>query len=291
MQYVAALRELLVNCDFGMLADDMLRDQIVEKMCTPRIREHLLLETDLTLQKAITIAGQIESAVAEAKAMEHTETSVKVVHTGSRDGAKQRWRQTSATLEETTGGNSNDKTELRRLYFSALDHVLGEIDTRFSERNSKLATALAVLDPVSETFLDVKSMKPIMDLTNSSIVETECIVAKQFISRIKMEESQQKMAVMRLLSKQRKVLEAMPSVLSALKVAVTFGASTAMCENSFSMPKNVFTDHRRAMTHFRKSQLVQFAFERDLARKYRDEWNDLVLRKLNSSSSRRLQLF
>ncbi|KAL1277184.1 hypothetical protein QQF64_023857 [Cirrhinus molitorella] len=91
VQYVPALRELLVNCDFGALADDMIRDQIVEKTCTPRIRKRLLLETDLTLQKVITIAGQIESAVAEAKAMEQTETSVKVVHTGLRDGAKQRW--------------------------------------------------------------------------------------------------------------------------------------------------------------------------------------------------------
>ncbi len=91
VQYVAVLRELLVTCDFGALADDMIRDQIVEKTCTSRIRERLLLETDLTLQKAITITGQIESAVAEAKAMERTETSVKVVHTGSREGAKQRW--------------------------------------------------------------------------------------------------------------------------------------------------------------------------------------------------------
>lgn len=56
VQYVAALRELLVNCEFGALTDDMIRDQIVEKTCTPRILERLLLETDLTLQKAITIA-------------------------------------------------------------------------------------------------------------------------------------------------------------------------------------------------------------------------------------------
>lgn len=101
VQYVAALRELLVNCDFGTLTDDMIRDQIVEKTCTPRIRERLLLETDLTLQKAITIAGQLESAVAEAKAMERTDTSVNMVHTGSRDGAKQRWQQRPASRKST----------------------------------------------------------------------------------------------------------------------------------------------------------------------------------------------
>lgn len=77
VQYVAALRELLVNCEFGALEDDMIRDQIVEKTYTPCTRECLLLETDLTLQKAITIAGQIESVVAEAKAKERTKTAVK----------------------------------------------------------------------------------------------------------------------------------------------------------------------------------------------------------------------
>ncbi len=41
--YVAALRELLVPCDFGALAYDVIRDQIVEKKCTSRIRECLLL--------------------------------------------------------------------------------------------------------------------------------------------------------------------------------------------------------------------------------------------------------
>lgn len=91
MQYVTALCELLVNCDFGALMGDMIRDQIIEKTCTPHIQERLLLEMDLTLQKAITITGQIESAVAEAKALERTEASVKVVPTGSYDGAKPQW--------------------------------------------------------------------------------------------------------------------------------------------------------------------------------------------------------
>ncbi len=76
VQYVA----VRAACDLRLWRD-MIRDQIVEKTCTPRIWERLLLETDLTLRKAITITGQIESAV--AKAMERTETSVKVVHTGT----------------------------------------------------------------------------------------------------------------------------------------------------------------------------------------------------------------
>ena len=80
VQYVAALRDLLVNCDFAALAGDMIRDQIVEKTSSSRIRERLLLETDLTLLKAIAMASQIETAVAEATAMAPaTEAAVQVV--------------------------------------------------------------------------------------------------------------------------------------------------------------------------------------------------------------------
>lgn len=69
-----------MNCDFGPLADDMIRDQLIEKTPSTRIRERVLLETDLTLQKAITIACQIEMAVAEAKAMAPVpEATVKLV--------------------------------------------------------------------------------------------------------------------------------------------------------------------------------------------------------------------
>lgn len=69
IQYVAALRELVVTCEFGACADEMIRDQLVENVLSPRIRERLLLETDLTLDRAVTIASQIESASDQAKSI------------------------------------------------------------------------------------------------------------------------------------------------------------------------------------------------------------------------------
>ncbi|KAK0131285.1 hypothetical protein N1851_034018 [Merluccius polli] len=64
-------------------------------------------------------------------------------------------------VEETTGGNTMDKVELSRLYFSVLDRVLVEMERRFSKCNSKLAAALVALDPESDTFLDVKALQPL----------------------------------------------------------------------------------------------------------------------------------
>jgi len=72
-----------------------------------------------------------------------------------------------------------NNVELRRLYFSVLDHILREMSARFNEHNSKLARALASLEKKSDKFLDTKAIQPLLDLKNFMIVDTECCVAKQ----------------------------------------------------------------------------------------------------------------
>uniref|UniRef100_A0A671NS01 Retrotransposon gag domain-containing protein n=1 Tax=Sinocyclocheilus anshuiensis TaxID=1608454 RepID=A0A671NS01_9TELE len=73
--YIAALRELVATCAFGTFENEMLRDQdqLIEKISVPRIRERLLLESDLTLDKALEIVRQIETASAEAMTMSEGE--------------------------------------------------------------------------------------------------------------------------------------------------------------------------------------------------------------------------
>lgn len=75
----------------------------------------------------------------------------------------------------TTGhGGDDEKTELHRLYYSIVDSVLGEMDHRFSERSStQLACPLVVLNQDSDTFLDLKAVRHIMNLSQSPIIETE----------------------------------------------------------------------------------------------------------------------
>ncbi len=69
LQYVTSLRDLTAICEFGSNLDEMLRDQLVENVASHRIREKLLLETDLTLSKAITFATQIETAGEQVKTL------------------------------------------------------------------------------------------------------------------------------------------------------------------------------------------------------------------------------
>ncbi|XP_024116738.1 uncharacterized protein LOC112138415, partial [Oryzias melastigma] len=67
LHYVAALRDLAATCDFDDKQDEMIRDQLVEHLRSQRIRERLLLEADLALDTAVTLATQIEAATEQAR--------------------------------------------------------------------------------------------------------------------------------------------------------------------------------------------------------------------------------
>ena len=65
--FLSDLRELVVNCEYGSLTESLIRDQIVEKIESNALREKMLMEADLSLDKAVTMARQYEQAVADAR--------------------------------------------------------------------------------------------------------------------------------------------------------------------------------------------------------------------------------
>lgn len=71
-QYVAALRALSAPCTFGQMESKMLRDQLIANAALSAVRDKLLLEEDLTLEKAITIACQVEAAVKNSSLLCHS---------------------------------------------------------------------------------------------------------------------------------------------------------------------------------------------------------------------------
>ena len=69
-EYIAALRDLASTCDFGDFLEDAICDQMNEKMYNHKIRERLLADENIDLDKAIVIAVRLENAIRDAKTMD-----------------------------------------------------------------------------------------------------------------------------------------------------------------------------------------------------------------------------
>lgn len=59
--FISDLRVLAATCDFKTFEDEIIRDQLVEKSNSQKIQEKLLTIHDLTLDKAVEVASNIES--------------------------------------------------------------------------------------------------------------------------------------------------------------------------------------------------------------------------------------
>ena len=75
-QFVTDLRILIKDCDYQQ-EDELLRDQIVFTVRSPKIREKLINEgSDLTLEKAIDIARTYELSKQQLRTMNGEDTPI-----------------------------------------------------------------------------------------------------------------------------------------------------------------------------------------------------------------------
>ncbi|XP_070843848.1 zinc finger protein 420-like [Chaetodon trifascialis] len=78
-QFVSALEELLRPCSYGDIQDKLILDQLIEKTNWPQLKERLLLEREtLTLDKALVISKEVESALNESELFGIHEVSVDI---------------------------------------------------------------------------------------------------------------------------------------------------------------------------------------------------------------------
>ncbi len=67
LDYVAILRKLAHDCNYGEKLTEMLRDRLVCGINDDRIQHRLLDETDLTFEKALKIAQAMETAYKDVR--------------------------------------------------------------------------------------------------------------------------------------------------------------------------------------------------------------------------------
>lgn len=72
-EYLTELRKLSINCNFGQLENELLRDRIVVGVRSQTVKERMLRETDLTLGKALDICRAEEQSKTGIKIMDRKE--------------------------------------------------------------------------------------------------------------------------------------------------------------------------------------------------------------------------
>ena len=86
-EHVAALCDLAMTCNFGDFLDDVLCDQLIEKLHSSKIRERLLAKEKHNLMKAVRTAVRLESTIKDAKSMRDSMSANGTEH-GSVNGVK-----------------------------------------------------------------------------------------------------------------------------------------------------------------------------------------------------------
>lgn len=70
-QFVTELKKLSQDCEFGQLANSLIRDVIIMGLSDNKLREKLLVQPDLTLENAIKHGHAAEETKQHAKVLQH----------------------------------------------------------------------------------------------------------------------------------------------------------------------------------------------------------------------------
>jgi hypothetical protein len=180
------------------------------------------------------------------------------------------------------------KRQLTQIFYEGIDNCVSELEVRFGERNTAIASSLECLWPQSKTFLEPSRFAAITELIaidiQSTLVTSECTVARQLIAnQFDSDRHKDLSDVCQILFP---VKTAFPSVYSIYAAALTLGVSTASCEASFSTLTRVLTPYKRSMQHPRKVNLVLLSFQRQYTQNL--DLGHFV--NIFSQKSRRIQL-
>ena len=113
--FVTDLRRKAEYCDFGAIKDSLIRDQIVVGINDPKLRQRLLRETDLTLEKAIKLCRITEQSQAQSKIFISPTTQ-----TGNIDAVKK-----EEPPVDTAKFKNEDSRRIMKCKFCAASHDRG----------------------------------------------------------------------------------------------------------------------------------------------------------------------
>lgn len=110
-KYVTELRPKSKDCEFGVSENDMIRDKIVFNLNDQRLKERLLRESNLTLEKAVDLCRAEETAKAQIQAMTTTGQE-RAIHAVNKTKGKdiQQWKQGQRQQTQSCNNKRKDHT-------------------------------------------------------------------------------------------------------------------------------------------------------------------------------------
>ena len=166
------------------------------------------------------------------------------------------------TIESTLGTRAHLGTEdqlKQTLLYPCLDHMVTELNSRFSDVGAELMRGIQACNPAAVDFFCEDSLELIATHYKMSLKKEEILVAKQFLSRRKREGAVSDMgSVYKLLHP-----DMFPTLSSVVQAALTIPVSSCTCERSFSVLRRVHTWLRRTMGQERLHHLAIMAVEKD----------------------------
>lgn len=170
--------------------------------------------------------------------------------------------QDSTLLESVGYRNPNSCSDSMKInvYFPVLDHMLFELERRFSSKNLDLMRAVDACSPSSDNFLDSSLLSSFASLYGicSDRVENECLLAKPVLNEKEVE------TVLDVFTHLLPLQAAFPTIVKLFQIAMTLVVSTAQCERSFSTLRRIKTHLRTTMSNERLTDISLLSLERDL---------------------------
>ena len=171
----------------------------------------------------------------------------------------------SITMESTGYRVSLSTSESLKcsVYYYVIDHILAELDCRFSKANLEQMKAIQACHPSSLSFLDASLLSPLALFYgfDTALLTSECLLAKRTLEdkRVELE------SVMDVFKAIVPLETAFPILKKLLQVSLTLVVSTVQCERSFSALKRIKTYLHTTMSEQRLTDIAVLSMEKDLA--------------------------
>ena len=163
-----------------------------------------------------------------------------------------------------------------QVYYSMLDLVITEMKQRFDDVNTSLMKSIQGLHPKSDKFLDLETLRPFMSHydIDPDDVEVEIMTAKRLLLNC----TRKLNFIHHVYEQLLPIPEGFPMLLRCLKIAMTFGVTSAPAERSFSSLRHIKTYLRSTMGQERLSKLLLLYIENELSGELWNCMDDIVLK-------------